>query len=59
MLNVSRSTIHRRVTDSGLEGLSQCSDITDAELDHVIGRYICRHGPTTGHSYIIGTTSST
>ena len=30
MLNVSRSTIHRRVADHGLEGLSKFSDITDA-----------------------------
>ena len=26
-------TIHRRMTDHGLEGLSKFSDITDAELD--------------------------
>ena len=54
MLNVSRSTIHRRVTDHGLEGLSKFSDITDAELDHVIEEYISRHGPTTDQSYLIG-----
>ena len=35
MLNVSRSTIHRCVTDHGLEGLSKFSDIADAELDHI------------------------
>ena len=39
MLNVSHSTIHRHVTDHGLEGLSQFLDITDAELDHVIEDY--------------------
>ena len=43
MLNVSRSTIHSRVTDHGLEGLSKFSDITDVELDHVIEDYISRH----------------
>ncbi|KAK3741190.1 hypothetical protein QZH41_012634 [Actinostola sp. cb2023] len=50
MLNVSRSTIHRRVKDHGLEGLSNFSDITDAELDCVIEDYISRHGPTTEDS---------
>ena len=37
ILNVSRSTIHRRLTDHGLEG--KFSGITDAELDHVIEDY--------------------
>ena len=57
MLNVSRSTIHRRVTGHGHghghgHGLSKFSDITDAELDHIIEDYISRHGPTTGQSYL-------
>ena len=54
VLNVSRSTIHRRVTDHALEGLSKFSEVTDAELDHVIEDSISRHGPITGQSYLIG-----
>ena len=54
MLNVSRWTINRRVKEYGMEGLSKFSDMTDAELDHVIEDYISRHGSTTGQSYIIG-----
>ena len=53
ILNVSCSTIHRHVTDHGLEGLIKFSDITYAEPDHVIEDYISRHGPTTGQSYLI------
>lgn len=48
MLHVSRSTIHRRVREHGLEGLSKFSEITDAELDCLTEDYISRHGPTTG-----------
>ena len=32
MLNFSRSTMHRRVADHGLEDLNKFSDITDSEL---------------------------
>ena len=35
MLNVSRSTINRRVADHGLQDASKFSEITDAELDHL------------------------
>ena len=35
-------------------GLSKFSDITDAELDHVVEDYISWHGPTRGQSYLIG-----
>ena len=61
MLNV---TIHRRMTDHGLEGLSQFSDITDAELDHVIEDYFLAwaHHRSILHNWapkIPRTTSST
>ena len=54
MLNVSRSTINRRVADHGLQDASKFSEITDAELDHLTQDYISRHGPTIGQSYLIG-----
>ena len=54
MLNVSRSTINRRVADHGLQDASKFSEITNAELDHLTQDYISRHGPTTGQSYLIG-----
>ena len=54
MLNVSRSTINRRVADHGLQDASKFSETTDAELDHLTQDYISRHGPTTGQSYLIG-----
>ena len=54
MLNVSRSTINRRVADHGLQDASKVSEITDAELDHLTQDYISRHGPTIGQSYLIG-----
>ena len=38
MLNVSRSTINRRVADHGLQDASKVSEITDAELDHLTTR---------------------
>ena len=54
MLNVSRSTINRRVADHGLQDAGKFSEITDAELDHLTQDYISRHGPTIGQSYLIG-----
>ena len=54
MLNVSRSTINRRVADHGLQDAGRFSERTDAELDHLTQDYISRHGPTTGQSYLLG-----
>ena len=54
MLNVSRSTINRRVADHGLQDASKFSEKADAELDHLTQDYISRHGPTIGQSYLIG-----
>ena len=54
MLNVSRSTINRRVADHGLQDASKFSEITDAELHHLTQDYISQHGPTIGQSYLIG-----
>ena len=48
MLHVSRSTIHRRVRDHGMEHLSKFSETTDADLDSLAQDYLSRHGPTTG-----------
>lgn len=53
MLQVSRWTIRRRVTEYGLD-CGRWSDIDDAELDTIIRGYISRHGVTTGQTYIIG-----
>lgn len=53
MLNVSRWTINRCVKDYGMEGLSNFSDVADAELESIIKDYFSCHGSTTGQSYLM------
>ena len=47
-------TIHRRVTEYGLENISGFSTIGDHELDTLILDYFERHNRTTGLTLLIG-----
>ncbi|KAJ7318916.1 hypothetical protein OS493_036907 [Desmophyllum pertusum] len=54
MLLVSRWTIHRRVSEFGLNHLSRFSDITDEQLDNKVGAFLREHGCLVGTSMILG-----
>lgn len=53
MLRVSSWTIYRRVEEYGLS-CSRWSNISDDQLDEVIGLFMLQHGTTTGQSYLTG-----
>ena len=53
MLLVSSWTIYRRVEEYGLS-CSRWSNISDDQLDEVIGLFMSQHGTTTGQSYLTG-----
>lgn len=54
MLLVWRWTVHRRVSEFGLNHLSRFSDITDEQLDSKVGELQREHGCFVGTSMILG-----
>ena len=54
MLLASRWTIHRRVSELGLNHLSRFSDITDEQLGSKVSAFLNEHGCLVGTSMILG-----
>ena len=54
MLLVSRWTIHRRVSEFGLNYLSRFSDIVDEQLDSKVSAFVNEHGCLVGTSMVLG-----
>ena len=54
MLQVSRWTIHRRVTEYDLTSLSSFSDVSDEQLKEMIRQFISEHGNFVGFSMVYG-----
>ena len=52
MLLASRWTIHRRVSELGLNHLSRFSDITDEQLDSKDSAFLNEHGCLVGISMV-------
>ena len=50
----SRWTIHRRVSEFGLNQLSRFSNITDEQLDSEISAFVSEHGCLVGTSMVLG-----
>ena len=54
MLVVSHWTIHRRVSDFGLNHLPRFSDVTDEQLDSKVSAFLREHGCLVGSSMVLG-----
>ena len=54
MLLVSRWTVHRRVSDFGLNHLPRFSDVTDEQLDSKVSAFLREHGCLVGSSMVLG-----
>ena len=54
MLLVSRWTVHRRVSDFGLNHLPRFSDVADEQLDSKVSALLREHGCLVGSSMVLG-----
>ena len=54
MLVVSRWTIHRRVSEFGLNHLPRFGDVTDEQLDSKVSAFLREHGCLVGSSMFLG-----
>ena len=54
MLLVSRWTVHRRVSDFGLNHLPRFSDVTDEQLDSKVSAFLRELGCLAGSSVVLG-----
>ena len=54
MLLVSRWTVHRRVSDFGLNHLPRFSDVADEQLDSKVSAFQREHGCLVGSSMVLG-----
>ena len=54
MLLVSRWTIHRRVSEFGLNHLPRFSDVTDEQLNSKVSAFLREHGCLVGSSMVLG-----
>ena len=54
MLVVSRWTIHRRISEFGLNHLPRFSDVTDEQLDSKVSAFLREHGCLVGSSMVLG-----
>ena len=54
MLLVSRWTVHRRVSDFGLNHLPRFSDVADEQLDSKVSALQREHGCLVGSSMVLG-----
>ena len=54
MLLVSRWIIRRRVVEFGIQETAGFTDITDAELDGLVQKFMLEHGSLMGRAMISG-----